>query len=76
MREQVIDYTFCERKVDAVKCAEYIKDPEFIKDPSAEKCTCEIQFNLTEDFKGDVYFYYGLSNYYQNHRRYVKSRFV
>lgn len=24
--------------------------------------------------QGDVYFYYGLENYYQNHRRYVKSR--
>ncbi|VDN57461.1 unnamed protein product [Dracunculus medinensis] len=25
-------------------------------------------------FLGDVYFYYGLNNYYQNHRRYMKSR--
>ena len=25
-------------------------------------------------FQGDVYMYYGLSNFYQNHRRYVKSR--
>lgn len=25
-------------------------------------------------FQGDVYIYYGLSNFYQNHRRYVKSR--
>lgn len=25
-------------------------------------------------FQGDVYMYYGLTNYYQNHRRYVKSR--
>lgn len=24
--------------------------------------------------QGKVYMYYGLSNYYQNHRRYVKSR--
>ena len=24
--------------------------------------------------QGDVYIYYGLSNFYQNHRRYVKSR--
>lgn len=24
--------------------------------------------------KGKVYMYYGLTNYYQNHRRYVKSR--
>lgn len=42
-----------------------------------EKCNvavCTIRFNITEDFTGDVYFYYGLDNYFQNHRRYVKSR--
>ena len=27
-----------------------------------------------ESLQGDVYFYYGLVNYYQNHRRYVRSR--
>ena len=25
-------------------------------------------------FKGTVYMYYGLTNFYQNHRRYVRSR--
>lgn len=25
-------------------------------------------------FQKDVFMYYGLTNYYQNHRRYVKSR--
>jgi hypothetical protein len=29
---------------------------------------------LSIHLQGDVYFYYGLINYYQNHRRYVKSR--
>lgn len=53
-----------------ITCADYIKQ-NFMA-----ACTCRLEFNLTEDFKGDVYFYYGLSNYYQNHRRYVKSRFV
>ena len=28
---------------------------------------------LDKDFSGDVYFYYGLSNYYQNARRYLRS---
>lgn len=60
-------------KEDAVNetCAKFIKDTNML-----EPCICQINFNLTEDFKGDVYFYYGLSNYYQNHRRYVKSRCV
>ncbi|KAJ8712939.1 hypothetical protein PYW08_008243 [Mythimna loreyi] len=68
VKEHVIDYTNCQREGDNITCADYIKQN------SMEQCTCRINFNLSEDFKGDVYFYYGLSNYYQNHRRYVKSR--
>ncbi|XP_004635882.1 cell cycle control protein 50A-like [Octodon degus] len=33
----------------------------------------EIEIDYT-GFKGNVYMYYGLSNFYQNHRHYVKSR--
>lgn len=39
-----------------------------------QHCICEKNFTLEEDFKGTVYMYYGLTNFYQNHRRYVKSR--
>ncbi|KAK6059253.1 / CDC50 family protein, LEM3 family [Cooperia oncophora] len=35
---------------------------------------CTLTFNVTKDMQGDVYFYYYLENYFQNHRRYVKSR--
>ncbi|KAE9555121.1 hypothetical protein FO519_001696 [Halicephalobus sp. NKZ332] len=35
---------------------------------------CRIEFILNETLEGDVYFYYTLSNYFQNHRRYLKSR--
>ncbi|GCB64144.1 hypothetical protein scyTo_0009772 [Scyliorhinus torazame] len=37
-------------------------------------CTCEVHFRLDQPFEGNVFMYYGLSNFYQNHRRYVKSR--
>jgi hypothetical protein len=37
-------------------------------------CICNITFTLDQTFEGDVYMYYGLTNFYQNHRRYVKSR--
>lgn len=35
---------------------------------------CLMTITLSEPFEGNVYFYYGLENYFQNHRRYVKSR--
>jgi len=35
---------------------------------------CTIKFNFTEDVTGPFYVYYEISNFYQNHRRYVKSR--
>ncbi|XP_037946527.1 cell cycle control protein 50A [Teleopsis dalmanni] len=67
--EHVIDYTNC-NKIDQINltCAQYIES-----NPSS-RCECQINFNLTNDFNGNVFMYYGLSNYYQNHRRYVKSR--
>lgn len=37
-------------------------------------CRCVKNFTLDKSFEGEVFFYYGLVNYYQNHRRYVKSR--
>uniref|UniRef100_A0A914C5C1 Cell cycle control protein 50A n=1 Tax=Acrobeloides nanus TaxID=290746 RepID=A0A914C5C1_9BILA len=36
--------------------------------------SCPMTIRLAKAFEGDVYFYYGLENYFQNHRRYVKSR--
>lgn len=34
---------------------------------------CSLQFNLPEDIGPPVLFYYHLTNFYQNHRRYVSS---
>jgi len=33
-----------------------------------------VNITVPEDMPGPVYFYYQLTNFYQNHRRYVKSR--
>jgi hypothetical protein len=35
---------------------------------------CPVSFTMKEHVKGPLYVYYELSNYYQNHRRYVSSR--
>lgn len=36
--------------------------------------TCTVEFDIKEKMEGPVYVYYQLENFYQNHRRYVKSR--
>ncbi|KAL7861673.1 hypothetical protein SRHO_G00131140 [Serrasalmus rhombeus] len=41
---------------------------------SIQNCTCELSFSLSELFEGPVFFYYGLSNYYQNYRQYGVSK--
>lgn len=35
--------------------------------------TCHLQFNIPENLEAPVLLYYRLTNFYQNHRRYVKS---
>uniref|UniRef100_A0A0N5BXY6 Cell cycle control protein 50A n=1 Tax=Strongyloides papillosus TaxID=174720 RepID=A0A0N5BXY6_STREA len=55
---------------DAANIHEYTADYTNCGDNSI----CSMTLNLTSDFKGDVYFYYGLDNFYQNYRMYIKSR--
>ncbi|XP_070164456.1 cell cycle control protein 50A isoform X1 [Polyergus mexicanus] len=74
VKEQTIDYTNCNAtnifgdNRQPIKCADVIA-----ANPN-RNCWCEINFTLPVDFVGKVYMYYGLTNFYQNHRRYVKSR--
>lgn len=70
VREVIIDYTMCKAVGSPVNelCAERIQNTQ------NKSCSCEIDFTLDKDFEGRVFMYYGLTNYYQNHRRYVKSR--
>ncbi|RWS08890.1 Cell cycle control protein 50A-like protein [Dinothrombium tinctorium] len=63
------NYTSCEsRSHPNLNCDQVIKYNR------NEPCICDFKFELRENFRKNVYFYYGLTNYFQNHRRYVKSR--
>ncbi|XP_044737780.1 cell cycle control protein 50A [Chrysoperla carnea] len=79
VKEIVVDYTNCEQKLLNNNTKEYdISSGEtcakIIEKNSNAECHCAVDFVLPEDIPGSVYMYYGLTNYYQNHRRYVKSR--
>lgn len=52
------------------------KYPDPINGPETKKTPttiCTLQFVIPADLKPPVLFYYRLTNFYQNHRRYVKS---
>ncbi|XP_001373926.1 cell cycle control protein 50A [Monodelphis domestica] len=65
IREFEIDYTGTDVNDSCNKCLSW---------NDTKPCICEINFTLEQPFEGNVFMYYGLSNFYQNHRRYVKSR--
>ncbi|KAG8200774.1 hypothetical protein JTE90_006356 [Oedothorax gibbosus] len=67
VKEKQIDYTYCNSSKLQRPCADLINEGH-------TSCTCNIYFKIDTQFNSDVFVYYGLTNYYQNHRRYVKSR--
>ncbi|CAB1330629.1 unnamed protein product [Coregonus sp. 'balchen'] len=58
------DYTGVETVSDCYKCS----------NPSVKNCTCKLDFSLSNLFEGPVFFYYGLSNYFQSQRAYGASK--
>ncbi|AWP16366.1 putative cell cycle control protein 50A-like isoform 2 [Scophthalmus maximus] len=59
-----VDYTGVEQSSPCFKCS----------DPDVKNCVCKMEFNIDSLFKGPVFFYYGLSNYFQNYRGYGVSK--
>ena len=41
---------------------------------NSENSTCEVNFTIEKDMKKNIFVYYRLKNFYQNHRRYIKSK--
>ncbi|XP_046859451.1 cell cycle control protein 50A-like isoform X2 [Xenia sp. Carnegie-2017] len=71
VKEITIDYTNCKKSHKEQTCAEYIEKNVNAK---RDKCVCSKRIELNEDIDKQVYLYYGLTNFFQNHRRYVRSR--
>lgn len=36
--------------------------------------SCTLSFTLEKDYKSPIYFYYRLTKFYQNHRRFVAAK--
>ncbi|XP_076471228.1 cell cycle control protein 50A-like isoform X2 [Babylonia areolata] len=73
IKEKVHDYTYC-TNVDnpSETCAKFFQDLQ--ANQTYQSCYCKFTITLEEEYSGTVYMYYGLTNFYQNHRRYVRSR--
>ncbi|XP_052801923.1 cell cycle control protein 50A-like [Mya arenaria] len=71
IREASYDYTQCENIASPGQTCDNFLSSQNI---TGQTCSCRVNMTLEEDFTGTVYMYYGLVNYYQNHRRYVRSR--
>jgi hypothetical protein len=68
IKEKVIEYTECTDVSTNIKCSDIVKNTSYTS------CKCKIQVDIEELYPAPVYLYYGLTNFYQNHRRYVRSR--
>eukprot|EP01136_Pigoraptor_vietnamica_P020686 Opistho-1_new@69904 len=65
--EVTVDYTDCYPASSPYTCHDHIV---YLN----QSCKCSVSFVVPERMATPVYMYYGLTNYYQNHGRYVKSR--
>lgn len=83
VKEFRLDYTEClSSDHDSLTCASILELPESHFEPNQDetsrilekrRCFCNIKFRLNHDFDREVFFYYGMSRYYQSLRRYATS---
>lgn len=59
-----LDYTGDEQTSPCFRCS----------DLNIQNCVCTLTFSIDTLFQGPVFFYYGLSNYFQNYRNYGVSK--
>ncbi|CAH8527059.1 unnamed protein product [Schistosoma margrebowiei] len=64
--EYLVDYTDCTQNGTEELCSQVIA--------LGKPCVCVKHISVESSIPGPVYLYYGLSNFYQNHRRYARSK--
>lgn len=74
VQERQLDYTDCKSTSHIDESGLAMPCSKVIKKNITLSCTCHVNFTISDAFEKNVYLYYGLDNFYQNHRRYVKSR--
>lgn len=70
VKEKVIYYS---SDSECLKCEESITIDKFMNGTPID-CKCNITFNLQRNWDDNVFFYYELTNFYQNVRRFATSR--
>ncbi|KAJ3225190.1 hypothetical protein HK099_007202 [Clydaea vesicula] len=76
VNQVIFDYTACKDITNSFDTNRIQNPPPFpITDWRFDTVSdvCTLRFDLPTDFKAPVFMYYRLTNFYQNHRRYVKS---
>ncbi|CAL4098012.1 unnamed protein product [Meganyctiphanes norvegica] len=71
VQELQLDYTDCEQYPSISENQTCV---DVLRENITNLCQCRVDFVLKESFTKDVNIYYGLDNFYQNHRRYLLSR--
>jgi len=73
--EYDVDYTKCFSTLEPEKmCKDVVNSTINDLHLKNSTCRCIVDIKIEADMEKPVYMYYGLTNFYQNHRRYVKSR--
>jgi hypothetical protein len=73
MPSGLVSHTFTKEMNSKPQWAHARETYEFSSGKKKDTDVCILEFHVPEDVKGPIYFYYRLTNFYQNHRRYVKS---
>eukprot|EP00794_Sanderia_malayensis_P016779 gene16779-18474_t len=63
-----------ETTVEYTKCKQFSCDAAYKLASNTGKKCCSVTFDLKKEFVGQVYMFYQLENFYQNHRLFARSK--